>query len=133
MCYFPAFPVYNITIGYWHIGPYTTPGITIPVPNIFGIPGWILDIFTWMLCQIGGGWEYLWSTLSKTVSGAFISGLSFLFAFLGDLFSLMNVIGSKTGIFEPIVTAFLFGLALLLIVVVLYAVVKLIIYLVELL
>lgn len=123
---FPSFP--SLT--------YSIAGTSFSVPNLLAIPAWIGEIFLWMFDEIfyliGTGWETLWIDLSGAGSSVFTSVINFLVKMFSIMVTVTLKVADSTGILSPIVAAFLFGIELLLLVIIAYAVVKILIYVVEL-
>lgn len=128
---FPAFPSYAYKAGWTILGHFY--GFSVQIPNLAGIPGWIIDIFIWALGWIAALCLYLVELVSIGIADLVLKVIDLAFSVLDSAIKLIQAISAQAGIFSLPVAALLYGLLLVAIVLVVYAVLKVVIYLVELL
>lgn len=97
--------------------PYRSPPIIaswkIPYPNLLALPTFFEKLVLWLLGWAGAIFEWAFQWLSAEMQNFTIWGINGISGIIRTLTTTSEAISNETGIFQPVIFAFLGGLILL--------------------
>ena len=104
---FPTFPTWEWKWGFNLNGAWI--GFTVLMPNIMGIPLWMLQIFVWFLGWGGAVFLYLVQIIVYETDSIGNTVMSFGFKTFNSIIGTSDRIALQTGIFGPLILVLVLG------------------------
>lgn len=108
---FPPFPTYTFSVGWDILG--TFYGFSVSLPNLLGIPLWIIQIFAYFIGWFGAYLLWVIQSLVVLVKDPITYLINLASEILAEIFKEIEAISAHAGIFSPIVASALIGLLML--------------------